>query len=456
MMTFVNHLPHDLVNFLLVTLFSLLIGVEQRRHHLDESEEEKLEFLFGTDRTFTLIGILGFILYIISPGSFVPFLSGIIILSMFLGIYYLNKIRFRKHFGLTSIIIALITYCLTPLIYLQPAWLVMLIVVTVLIFVEIKENLFIISKKFGRDEFTTLAKFIIIAGVILPLLPHHPVSNQVNISPYQFWLAIVGTFITRSGIIDSVHAFAVSNIGPLFLAFIILTFIAYLLLLWYRLPELQSDAELDSLLSREAAFLYVNVLFVVAAFVTLFGTLFPIISEAASGTKIAVNAPYFNKVDGPIFLGILLLMGIGPLLGWRRSSPAGLRKSLGPPVALAIAVAVVEFMFVSRKWTPVLAWSAAALVLGTILWEYYRGARARHKATGESWPLALGRVMARNQRRYGGCIVHLGVVMISVGIVGATGPCDQREAQKQREWNTRTSKHRNFPPCGGSPVHAIN
>ena len=190
-MTFVKHLPHDLVNFLLVTLFSLLIGVEQRRHHLDESEEEKQEFLFGTDRTFTLIGILGFILYVISPGSFVPFLAGLIILSMLLGIYYLNKIRLRKYFGLTSIIIALITYCLTPLIYLQPAWLVMLIVVTILIFVEIKENLFIISRKFGRDEFTTLAKFIIIAGVILPLLPHHPISNQINISPYQFWLAIV-------------------------------------------------------------------------------------------------------------------------------------------------------------------------------------------------------------------------------------------------------------------------
>jgi len=190
-MTFVKHLPHDLVNFLLVTLFSLLIGVEQRRHHLDESEEEKQEFLFGTDRTFTLIGILGFILYIISPESLIPFLAGIIILSMFLGIYYLNKIRFRKHFGLTSIIIALITYCLTPLIYLQPAWLVMLVVVTILIFVEIKENLFIISRKFGRDEFTTLAKFIIIAGVILPLLPHHPISSQINISPYQFWLAIV-------------------------------------------------------------------------------------------------------------------------------------------------------------------------------------------------------------------------------------------------------------------------
>ncbi|HEY53238.1 MAG TPA: heme lyase CcmF/NrfE family subunit [Caldilineae bacterium] len=236
----------------------------------------------------------------------------------------------------------------------------------------------------------------------------------------SFWLVIIGTFITRSGIIDSVHSFAISNIGPLFLGFIVFTFLGFLVLLWYRLPKLQSDAQLDSMLSRESAFLYVNVLFVVAAFVTLFGTIFPIISEAVAGTKIAVSAPYFNKVDGPIFLAILVLMGIGPLLGWRRSSPEGLRKSLGPPVALAIAIALVVFMFISRKWTPILAWSASALVVGTILWEYYRGARARHKATGESWPLALGRVMARNQRRYGGYIVHLGVVMIAVAVAGAT------------------------------------
>lgn len=190
-MALLEHLPQDLTNFLIITLFALLIGMEQRRHHIDTSEEEKLEFLFGTDRTFTLIAIFGFILYIISPKSLVPFLIGIAILSTFLGIYYVNKIHMRKHFGLTSIVIALITYCLTPLVYLMPHWLVMLIVVTVLIFVEIKENLFSISRKFGRDEFTTLAKFIIIAGVILPLLPHHPISAQIHLSPYQFWLAIV-------------------------------------------------------------------------------------------------------------------------------------------------------------------------------------------------------------------------------------------------------------------------
>ncbi len=234
-----------------------------------------------------------------------------------------------------------------------------------------------------------------------------------------FWLAIVGTFITRSGIIDSVHAFAISSIGPLFLAFIVVTFIGYLLLLWYRLPDLQSDAELDSLLSREAAFLYVNVLFVVAAFVTLFGTLFPIISEAVSNSKIAVNAPYFNKVDGPIFLGILLLMGIGPLLGWRRTSGEMLQKSLAVPVALALAVAGAVFIFVSRNWVPIVAWGLSALVLGTIIWEFYRGAAARHRSTGEGWLRALGNVMARNQRRYGGYLVHFGVVLMAFGMVGA-------------------------------------
>ncbi|RUA18014.1 MAG: heme lyase CcmF/NrfE family subunit, partial [Clostridia bacterium] len=236
-----------------------------------------------------------------------------------------------------------------------------------------------------------------------------------------FWLAIVGTFITRSGIIDSVHAFAVSNIGPLFLGFIILTFVGYLVLLWYRLPDLQSDAELDSLLSREAAFLYVNVLFVVAAFVTLFGTVFPIISEAVVGTKIAVNAPYFNKVDGPIFMGILLLMGLGPLLGWRRTSGKMLEKSLTVPVAMALAVAGAVFILITRNWVPIIAWGLTMLVLGTIVWEYYRGAMARHRATGASLPKALIGIMTRNQRRYGGYIVHLGVVLMAFGMVGAVG-----------------------------------
>lgn len=236
----------------------------------------------------------------------------------------------------------------------------------------------------------------------------------------SFWLVIIGTFITRSGIIDSVHAFALSNIGPLFLSFIILTFLTFLALLWLRLPQLQGASEMDSMLSREAAFLYVNVLFLVAAFATLFGTLFPIISQGLTQTKIAVGPPYFNKVDGPIFLAILVLMAIGPLLGWRRSSPEMLRRNLTPPIAFSIAVLALLIMMASRRWVPVVAWTVCAFVLGTILWEYYRGARARHIAAKESWPAALGQIMIRNQRRYGGYIVHLGIILITVAVTGVS------------------------------------
>src|ERR1035437_6599804 len=183
----ITQIPKDLINFLLVGLISLIIGLEQRQLHIDL----EFETLFGTDRTITLIGILGFILYILMPGTLILFFAGGAVLSAFLGIYYFNKIRIKNQWGFTSIIIALITYCLTPLIYSQPPWLVMLIVVAVLIIVEVKESLFNFSKKFDRKEFTTLAKFIIIAGIILPLLPHNPISNEISISPYQIWLSIV-------------------------------------------------------------------------------------------------------------------------------------------------------------------------------------------------------------------------------------------------------------------------
>ncbi len=182
-----KHIPADIIKFILVTLFSLLIGLEQRRHHIDE----EVESLFGTDRTFTLIGIVGFILYIISPQSMVPYMVGGIIISLWLAIYYYQKIQVKKKFGLTSLVIAMVTYCLAPLIYTQPNWLVILIVVVVFVITEIKESLFKFSKKFDNREFITLAKFLVLAGVILPLLPDAPISAEINISPYKFWLAIV-------------------------------------------------------------------------------------------------------------------------------------------------------------------------------------------------------------------------------------------------------------------------
>ncbi|GBD89541.1 hypothetical protein BMS3Abin04_00247 [bacterium BMS3Abin04] len=186
-MDLINKIPIDFYTFILVALFSLIIGLEQRRHHINE----KIEHLFGTDRTFTFIGILGFILYVISKKTMLPFLAGGLALSLFLGISYYNKIKIHKKFGLTSTIIALITYSLAPLIYLEPSWLVMSIIVTILVVVEIKEDLFNFTKRFDRNEFTIFAKFIIIAGIILPLLSDKPISASINISPYKFCLAIV-------------------------------------------------------------------------------------------------------------------------------------------------------------------------------------------------------------------------------------------------------------------------
>jgi len=186
-MNWIAEIPPDLSRFLFVTLFSLLIGLEQRKHHTGEADQT----LFGTDRTFTLIGILGFILYIISPRTLLAFFAGGISITLFLAIYYHNRIKIKKKLGITSIVIALITYCLAPLIYLQPLWMALLIGVSVLILTEVKEDLFNFSKKFGRYEFLTLAKFIIIAGIVLPLLPHDSISKYFNISPYQLWLTIV-------------------------------------------------------------------------------------------------------------------------------------------------------------------------------------------------------------------------------------------------------------------------
>ena len=186
-MEITQHIPNDLINFLIVTAFSLIIGLEQRSHHIDKEFGQ----LFGTDRTFTLIGILGFILYVIAPVTMIPFLVGAIVLSVLLGIYYFYKIKVHQKFGLTSIIVALITYSLTPLVYLQPAWMALLIGVSVLILIEIKEELFRFTSKFSSDEFITLSKFIIIAGIILPLLSHKPISANLPITPYQIWLSIV-------------------------------------------------------------------------------------------------------------------------------------------------------------------------------------------------------------------------------------------------------------------------
>ena len=182
-----QHIPQDLYNFLLVALFSMLIGLEQRLHH----DSERPKSLLGTDRTFTFIGILGYILYLFDPVRMLFFGLGGLSITVFLAIFYISKIWKEKQSGLTSIIVALITYSLAPLVYTQPHWLVLLILVTILILVEVKEGLIAFSEKIDNREFITLAKFMVGAGVILPLTPDTPIIEGLSLTPYKFWLAVV-------------------------------------------------------------------------------------------------------------------------------------------------------------------------------------------------------------------------------------------------------------------------
>ena len=184
----IQHLiPDEFIKFLLVLVFSLLIGLEQRRHHIAENED----LLFGTDRTFTFIGLLGYVLFIADPKSYLPFLSGFVIVGLFLAIHYFQKITKNNIYGLTSSILALLTYCLPIMVFTQPVWLLLSFIVVILTLTELKSHFISLSKKASEEEFITLAKFIAFAGVILPLLPNQPISDQIPISPYNLWLAIV-------------------------------------------------------------------------------------------------------------------------------------------------------------------------------------------------------------------------------------------------------------------------
>jgi len=180
-------IPQQLIDFLLVTLFSLIIGLSQRRlHPKDEGYK-----IFGTDRTFTFIGILGYILYILQPSTMILFIGGGFVLTVLFGMYYFHKLSILNKYGITTIIIALITYCIAPIVITQPKWLVILIIVTVLIFTELKDSFLVMSRKFNKDEFITLGKFLVIAGVVLPIIPDEPIVSFLSITPYKVWLAVV-------------------------------------------------------------------------------------------------------------------------------------------------------------------------------------------------------------------------------------------------------------------------
>jgi cytochrome c-type biogenesis protein CcmF len=233
-----------------------------------------------------------------------------------------------------------------------------------------------------------------------------------------FELCIFGTFITRSGIISSVHAFAQSGIGPMFGVFLATTTAFCLAALLRRIPQLRAKNQMESIVSRESTFLMNNLALLGATFAVFWGTIFPLISEAVRGVKITVGAPFFNQVNLPIALILLALTGIGPVLAWRKSSPENLRKQfLGPLIAI-LAGAIGLWILEIRHLYAFLAFILAIFVTATIVQEFYRGARARRQSHRENWALALWRLIARNQRRYGGYVVHFGIVLIFVGISG--------------------------------------
>jgi cytochrome c-type biogenesis protein CcmF len=234
----------------------------------------------------------------------------------------------------------------------------------------------------------------------------------------SFLLSIFGTFLTRSGVISSVHSFAQSNVGWFFLVFLVLAAVVGFGLLAYRWPMLAAESRLESMVSREAAFLFNNLILIVIAFAVLWGTLFPVISEAVRGTKVTVGPPFFNQVNVPLGLLLLLLTGIGPLIAWRRASPQNLKRQfLWPTAAMVVTAASLAAVRMSDAWS-IVAYALGAFVVVTVAQEFVRGTGARHRLHGEAYPLALVRLIGRNRRRYGGYVVHVGIVMLFAAFAG--------------------------------------
>jgi cytochrome c-type biogenesis protein CcmF len=235
-----------------------------------------------------------------------------------------------------------------------------------------------------------------------------------------FGLTLFGTFITRSGVISSVHSFTQSGLGPYFLSFLISAAVLYTGLLLFRVKSLRTPAEFESYLSREAAFLFNNLVLVGIAFAVFWGTLFPVLSEAVRGVKITVGPPFFDKVNAPLALALVFLMGVGPLIAWRRSSLDTVAKTFAAPLIFGAVTGICAFIAGLREWYVLTALSLGAFALGTVFVEFRRGVSARRHMVSANPARAFVNLVAKNNRRYGGYIIHIGVVMAFVGIVASS------------------------------------
>jgi len=231
-------------------------------------------------------------------------------------------------------------------------------------------------------------------------------------------LVIFGTFLTRSGVLSSVHAFSQSAIGPLFFGYIGITFAISLALLLQRWNSLRSEGEMHSVLSREALFLLNNLLFMGILVVCFWGVLFPLISELFTGQKVTVGPPFYERSTGPLFAGLLLLMGVAPLSAWGHSTVKTLGKAMWKPFAASLLVLVAAYFLGVRQWAAFLGFWLVGFVVLITLYEYYRGVAARVRRGDGNVFSALWNLASRNRRRYGGYIIHLGVVLMALGIIG--------------------------------------
>ncbi len=233
-----------------------------------------------------------------------------------------------------------------------------------------------------------------------------------------FNLSIFGTFIVRSGVLSSVHSFAESALGPYFFSFLALSLVFSLGWLFYRMPELRGEHEFESPLSREASFLLNNLILLGIVFATFWGSIFPLVTEAIKGVKLTVGPPFFQHVDGPLFLVLIALMGIGPLMPWRRASTRTLRRNFGIPLAIALFATAVLLAAGIRQAPADLALFLCTFVLATTVQEFVWGIRVRLRA-GQNPILAALNLIRSNRRRYGGYVVHIGIILIAIAVTGS-------------------------------------
>jgi cytochrome c-type biogenesis protein CcmF len=258
---------------------------------------------------------------------------------------------------------------------------------------------------------------------------------------FTFWLAILGTYLTRSGVISSVHAFAQSSIGDWFKYFLALTFATFAFFFFKNKSHLRSEHKLESLVSRESSFLFNNLLLVVACFTVLWGTWFPLISEYVQGHKVTVGPPFFNRVNVPVALLLLLLTAVGPLLAWRKTSLESLKRNFLWPTLGALGLGLLLMAtpeswggpFGMRPWKDssyfysLMTIMLSALVALTVISEFVRGGRVIARHTGQNLFAGMVQLCHRNTRRYGGYIVHFGVIVVMIGFAGSAFNQDKEQ-----------------------------